>query len=492
MARIVPNSLSLCDALILIERLENESVDLVYLDPPWNTEEELSMENDEYLDFIYKVLQQSHRVLRPDGNVFLFSNYEQGVDFHMLARKVFKPENRKIDFIIPRKRVSSSRLSSTYDSLIVYGKSSKRLNTRVKKLTKKEIANLFPFTDSHGIFRKVSLFVPNANQPKRNFEWMKVKPSAGLSWRYSISKLDELAQQSLIVKSENGNPTLKLYATDDDFIIDVGAIWDDVSFIGKPVYPTEQSITFAERVLLVGSEADDVVLDPFCGSGAIPLSCLQLKRQFIASDKNGDGFRLTMERIEVAKPQGTTLTLFDENEVVKLPIVWNKYRAVSPTEEDVVFEILKTGEGDRVEFKESLIWNHHTNSRNPSHLNVLKSLAAFMNSSGGTVILGVKDDSTLLGLEVDFDKANPQKRNSDGFALYLNQHIAQKLGDTVAVNYAVSFYEINERQLCVVNISASKFPVFLENEFYIRNGNQTRKLNCEEFYKYLNVHFPSK
>lgn len=491
MAKIVPNSLSLCDALVLLERLENESVDLVYLDPPWNTGKELSMQNDEYLDFIYKILQQAHRVLSPDGNVFLFSNYEQGVDFHMLARKVFEPENRKIDFVIPRKRISNIHTTTTYDSLIVYGKSSKRLNTRVKKLTKKEIANLFPFNDSNGAFRKISLFVQNTNQPKRNFEWMGVKPSSGLSWRYSTNKLDELAQKSLIARSENGNPTLKSYATEDDFIVDVGPIWDDVSFVGKQVYAAEQSRLFAERVLQVGSEAGGIILDPFCGSGTIPVACLQLGRSFIANDSNGEGFRTSMERIENAKPKGTALALLEEDQVTQLPIVWNNYRAVSPTEEDAIIEMLKSGEGDRVEFKESLIWNHHTNSRNHSHQNVLKSIAGFMNSDGGTLLLGVKDDSTLMGLEIDFEKANPQKNNRDGFGLYLNQLVREKLGSTVTVNYSIRFFEINEFQLCVIDVLPSKFPVFLDKEFFIRNGNQTIQMKTQEFYNHLNVRFSS-
>jgi hypothetical protein len=284
---------------------------------------------------------------------------------------------------------------------------------------------------------------------------------------------------------------LKSYALENDEVVDVGAIWDDVNFVGKQVYAAEQSISFVERVLLVGSNTGDIVLDPFCGSGTMPVACLQLRRQFIANDSDGGGFRLSMERIEHSKPKGTSLTLLDEEQIVQLPIVWDRYRAVSPTEEDFIIELLKNGEGDKVEFKESLIWNHHTNSKNHNHQNTLKSMPAFMNSDGGIILLGVKDDSTLLGLQVDYEKANPQKKNSDGYALYLNQWIRASLGSTIAANYTVKFYEINDCHICAITISPSKTPVFLDKSFFIRNGNQTIELKPQEFYDYLNVRFHS-
>ena len=81
-----------------------------------------------------------------------------------------------------------------------------------------------------------------------------------------------------------------------------------------------------------------------------------------------------------------------------------------------LIEILKTGENDHVEFKSSLRWDYNQNQMNKSLENViLKTISAFLNTNGGTLIIGVDDSGSILGLQNDYQTVS--KKSSDGFIL---------------------------------------------------------------------------
>lgn len=89
--------------------------------------------------------------------------------------------------------------------------------------------------------------------------------------------------------------------------------------------------------------------------------------------------------------------------------------------------LLAAGESARVEFKSTARWDLRENKKSPVLEQViLKTVAAFLNSQGGTVLLGVADDGTALGLDADF--AILHKKNADGYELFLTDLLLGHFG----------------------------------------------------------------
>ncbi len=111
--------------------------------------------------------------------------------------------------------------------------------------------------------------------------------------------------------------------------------------------------------------------------------------------------------------------------LVKQPIkdaALDAYRQFALAPDDLALtELIAKGEGDRVEFKESVCWNMQLNKKDDSMRdNIIQEVAAFLNSkNGGIVLIGVEDDGTVVGLNEDYKAANPQKQNRDGYQLFL-------------------------------------------------------------------------
>jgi type I restriction enzyme, R subunit len=106
----------------------------------------------------------------------------------------------------------------------------------------------------------------------------------------------------------------------------------------------------------------------------------------------------------------------------------------------------------------------------------LKTLAAFLNSRpGGTLLIGVNDDGTVHGLELDYATLRkPGKDDADLFLLHLNQAIANAVGQAGAANVTTEILTVDGRDLCRVHVRPSKFPVEAKVT-YVKNGqHETR------------------
>lgn len=152
----------------------------------------------------------------------------------------------------------------------------------------------------------------------------------------------------------------------------------------------------------------------------------------------------------------------------------------------------KWSEGQNLELKSTLLYDINREERNDElRSQVLKTIAAFVNSDGGTLLIGVKDDKGIQGIEDDFRyvNRNVEKQNSDGFELHLRNVLGSQLGLSLAPYVQFRFESIDDKTVCAVDVLKCPEPVFVkrnnDKEFYIRSGNQTRTLNVEEMYDYL-------
>jgi membrane protein YdbS with pleckstrin-like domain len=157
-----------------------------------------------------------------------------------------------------------------------------------------------------------------------------------------------------------------------------------------------------------------------------------------------------------------------------------------------VQELILDGENQSVEFKASLQWDYRQQKRNKDlYEPVMKNLAAFMNTLGGTILIGVDDDGVVLGLEPDYNTMG--KKNSDGFENVFNMAFNKMVGPEYRQYISVTFPEIELKEICVIYASPSADPVFLthkgEEKFYIRTGNTSQPLSVSKATRYIQTRY---
>ena len=161
--------------------------------------------------------------------------------------------------------------------------------------------------------------------------------------------------------------------------------------------------------------------------------------------------------------------------------------------EHTVRRLMASGENNRLEFKSSLRWDVNEGRVNKVLEGVaIKTLAGFLNSEGGTLLIGVDDSGHAVGLAEDYKTLKGQSR--DAFELHLQQVVASKLGEALSASYmTINFHEIDGEDICQVTVDPSDDPVYVENVnqalFYVRSGNLTKPLGVDETVKYVQIHW---
>ena len=165
---------------------------------------------------------------------------------------------------------------------------------------------------------------------------------------------------------------------------------------------------------------------------------------------------------------------------------------------DYVTNRLVKGETNIVEFKSTLRWNIRSQMRDKKMEEViLKTIAAFNNSNGGTLFIGVDDDGNALGLDADYKTF--KNENKDHFEIHLRNLINSKLGTDFATSQVeIDFPVIKGQEICQIHIERGKEPKYLlvdinhgskQEKFYVRSGNTSQELNIDEAAKYISQRF---
>ena len=151
-------------------------------------------------------------------------------------------------------------------------------------------------------------------------------------------------------------------------------------------------------------------------------------------------------------------------------------------------EVIRGGESGSVEFKATLRVNLHTNERdNRMEHAVLRTLAGFLNSSGGTLIVGVADDGTAVGLDVDGFE------NEDRMALHLSNLVNGRMGPIAWTTMHANFEDYEEDRILAVHCEKAHSPVYVTEgntqHFYVRTGPSTTALNLSQTQEYIKQRF---
>lgn len=161
-------------------------------------------------------------------------------------------------------------------------------------------------------------------------------------------------------------------------------------------------------------------------------------------------------------------------------------------------EIIQTGEHGFLEFKSTMRWNIRE-SRVDKKMEeiILKSIAAFNNSEGGKLLIGVADGGEILGLDDDYNTL--KEGSKDHFELHLRNLANFAFGkEFPATQLEIKFPVIDEKEICEIDIKRGKKPLYCEitdknggksKKFYIRSGNSSQELDIEETATFIKNRF---
>lgn len=137
-----------------------------------------------------------------------------------------------------------------------------------------------------------------------------------------------------------------------------------------------------------------------------------------------------------------------------------------------------------LEFKSTLRTNLHTGQKDPRiEMAVLKTIAAFLNTKGGTLIIGVSDTGDSIGIETD------EFPSEDRMSLHLSNIVKERVGAQYMIYVDPRFEDYQGKRVLVVDCSESRSPVFVRDgtveRFYVRTGASTTELTGNEMQSYI-------
>jgi hypothetical protein len=178
-----------------------------------------------------------------------------------------------------------------------------------------------------------------------------------------------------------------------------------------------------------------------------------------------------------------------------------EYRKFAPLAGDQeIIDLINQGESAKLEFKSTARWDLKENKKsNVIEEVILKTVAAFLNTDGGTLLIGVVDDGSIVGLQPDFQTL--KKKDRDGYELWLLSDLLLKgVGKDLTPYISIGFGLVDNKDVCRVTVQPAPRAVYvdiknsksgqLEEYFFIRTGNSTNKLTKpSEINNYIQTHW---
>ena len=262
------------DCLVEMSRLKTNSVDLIYLDPPFFTnkrhrstsksDKDISFNDnwdskEQYIQYMSERLKEAHRVLKETGNIFVHCDNNASYIFRDILEKIFGSSNFQSEIIWTYKRWSNSKrgLINAHQTILFYSKTSKFKFNRI-------YTNYSPTTNVDQLLQERVRDSNNKTVYKRDDNGNTIAP-----------------------KAKKGVP--------------LSNVWD-IPYLNPKAeervgYPTQKPLALLERIIRLGSDPGDVVLDPFCGSGTTLVAAKLLGREFIGFDVSADAINITNSRL---------------------------------------------------------------------------------------------------------------------------------------------------------------------------------------------------
>ncbi len=309
------------DNIQKLRELPDESVDLIYIDPPfnsnrnyevfWGDTQEKRAFNDrfgavgDYISWMRPRVMEMYRVLKATGSFYYHCDTHADSYVRVLLDQVFGCNGFNSTIVWQRTNIhnDSKSWSNIADTIYFYNKDKKfTWNPQYTPHSEEYLATKYRHRDSDGrIYRLGDMTSPNP-RPNMMYEWKgHQSPTAG--WRYSketMTKLDEEGRISY-PSDKSKRPQLKRYL-DEMKGSPLSNVWTDIPPLNSQAnerlgYPTQKPLALLDRIIKASSNPGDVVLDAFCGCGTALVSAQLNDRKWIGIDISPTSCRVMAQRL---------------------------------------------------------------------------------------------------------------------------------------------------------------------------------------------------
>lgn len=287
------------DNLKMLNEIPDESVDLIYIDPPFNSNRnyevfwgdvaEKRAFNDRfgdaraYIDYMKPRVEQLYRVLKKTGSFYYHCDWHASHYVKIMLDEIFGFNFFQNEIIWQRTTNTGSsksiakKFSSDTDSIFYYVKSNDFVFNKMYKEYGEDYLSRFKYSDDDGKYR-----------------WQAFKT-------YSQEKLKEYEEKNMVRKTGSGNYEYKQYLSSLKGV-PMNNLWTDIFHINPMAkenlgYPTQKPIPLLERIINASSNEGDLVLDAFCGCGTTLVAAQKLRRKWIGIDISPTACRVMAQRL---------------------------------------------------------------------------------------------------------------------------------------------------------------------------------------------------
>ena len=359
------------DNLPILRGLNSESVDLIYLDPPFNSNQDyaapigskaagaafkdtwtlddvdklwLLLLRDKnpllfhviegarlvhgkgmasYLSMMAQRLLEMQRVLKPTGSIYLHCDPTASHYLKMLMDAVFGRDNFRNEITWQRTEShnTAGRYGNVSDSLLYYAKADSSTWHQLHQAYGESQLSRFRHVDKSGRRYKLDdLTAPRPDSESGKFEWRGTTPGSTRGWGYRLEQLEGWWEEGRIHTKQDGTPRmdgLKVYL-DSTQGKPLQNIWIDIPRIPNTStervgYPTQKPLKLLDRIIQASSNEGDVVLDPFCGCATTLVAAERRGRQWMGIDLSAKAFELVEQRLQDAINE---LELYHKGDVI--------------------------------------------------------------------------------------------------------------------------------------------------------------------------------
>jgi DNA modification methylase len=315
------------DSLQRLSLLPSESVDLIYLDPPffsnrnyeviWGDEAEVRSFEDRwegginlYVGWMRDRLMEMYRVLKPTGSLYPHCDWHASHYLKVMMDSIFGHSMFVNEIVWKRAETvkgnfgqGSRAFGPNTDSILFYRKSAANVfNPPFKPYSEEYVKQFYKYVepDTGRRYQLISMTGPGgAAKGNPQYEVMGVTRY----WRYSKEKMQQLIDAGLVVQTRPGAVPRRKQYLDEGKGVPLQSLWDDIPGLHSQAkerlgYPTQKPEALLERIISVSSNRGHVVLDPFCGCGTSIAVAERLNRRWAGIDISPTAVNIMKARVE--------------------------------------------------------------------------------------------------------------------------------------------------------------------------------------------------